>query len=168
MRQTALRSVAALRPATSRCLYAPRVLAPLRPVVPCPRSLTIAQQTRLNSTTATAPKQRSKLARAAIKTLAACGFVTLTLAGAIIAIFAYDATTYTDECKEQDLGIPALALNPRRGGPKNLPIAEALVGRVFQRAGTMLTATRLTTKTWKRCRSHGWWCWAAAGDRWRC
>jgi NADH dehydrogenase len=65
--------------------------------------------------------------RACIKTATFAGFAGLTLTAAIVAFFIYDATTYKDEIDERDLAVPQMALNPRRGGPKNLPIAEVLV-----------------------------------------
>lgn len=72
-------------------------------------------------------KQRGRLARALNKTFAFCGFTVITVSGLIIGFFLYDASTYKDEFEAQDIPIPEIALNPRRGGPKNLPIAEYLV-----------------------------------------
>lgn len=42
----------------------------------------------------------------------------------MIAFFIYDASTYHTEAECRELEIPSLALNPRRGGPKNLPITD--------------------------------------------
>jgi len=72
-------------------------------------------------------QRRSIFARALIRTFTFCGFATLTISGAVIAFFIYDASTYKEEADESDLIVPQLALNPRRGGPKNLPLAEILV-----------------------------------------
>jgi NADH dehydrogenase len=47
---------------------------------------------------------------------------------AVVAFFIYDATTYRGSSSAVDIPVSELALNPRRGGPKNLPIAEVLVG----------------------------------------
>jgi NADH dehydrogenase len=47
---------------------------------------------------------------------------------AVVAFFVYDATTYRESSSAEDIPVSELALNPRRGGPKNLPIADALVG----------------------------------------
>ena len=55
------------------------------------------------------------------------GFFLLTAGGLVIAFFAYDASTYRDEAEVAEVPVSALALNPRIGGPKNLPIADALV-----------------------------------------
>ncbi|KAK8010065.1 hypothetical protein PG990_009030 [Apiospora arundinis] len=41
--------------------------------------------------------------------------------------FLYDATTYKESADNGECSVSELALRPRRGGPKNLPIAEALV-----------------------------------------
>lgn len=46
----------------------------------------------------------------------------------VAAFFIYDATTYREHPSSMDIPVSELALNPRHGGPKNLPIAEALIG----------------------------------------
>lgn len=43
------------------------------------------------------------------------------------AFFIYDATTYNEHAVATDCDVSQLALFPRRGGPKNLPIAEVLI-----------------------------------------
>lgn len=45
----------------------------------------------------------------------------------VVAFFIYDATTYSEEPNAVDIPVSELALNPKRGGPKNLPIAEHFV-----------------------------------------
>jgi NADH dehydrogenase len=45
----------------------------------------------------------------------------------IIAFFIYDASTYSEGRTSEDIPVSELALNPRIGGPKNLPIADVLV-----------------------------------------
>jgi NADH dehydrogenase len=55
----------------------------------------------------------------------------MTVTGLVVALFLYDASTYKDEADKEDIGVSDLALNPRRGGPKNLPIAEVLVSSGF-------------------------------------
>jgi NADH dehydrogenase len=45
----------------------------------------------------------------------------------IVGFFIYDASTYREDLSYKDISISDLALNPRRGGPKNLPIAEVLM-----------------------------------------
>ncbi|ROW08052.1 hypothetical protein VPNG_06089 [Cytospora leucostoma] len=43
------------------------------------------------------------------------------------AFFIYDATTYSGHAHSTECEVSQLALHPRRGGAKNLPIAEALI-----------------------------------------
>lgn len=45
----------------------------------------------------------------------------------VVAFFAYDASTYREADKLIDIPVSEAALSPRRGGPKNLPIANILV-----------------------------------------
>lgn len=45
----------------------------------------------------------------------------------VLAFFIYDATTYANERTAEDIPVSELALYPRRGGPKNLPIADVFV-----------------------------------------
>lgn len=47
--------------------------------------------------------------------------------GLVLAFFAYDASTYKENAELIDLNVSEYALNPRRGGPKNLPIVDHLV-----------------------------------------
>lgn len=47
--------------------------------------------------------------------------------GLVVAFFIYDASTYREDLSYTDIPVSEHALNPRRGGPKNLPIAEVLV-----------------------------------------
>lgn len=44
--------------------------------------------------------------------------------GLVVAFFIYDAFTYENNPESFDISVSEYALNPRRGGPKNLPIAE--------------------------------------------
>ena len=45
----------------------------------------------------------------------------------IVAFFLYDASTYKEHPTQSDIAVSQLALQPRRGGPKNLPIAEIFI-----------------------------------------
>jgi NADH:ubiquinone reductase (H+-translocating) len=46
----------------------------------------------------------------------------------VVAFFAYDASTYREDLSsDNDIKVSRLALTPRRGGPKNLPIAEVQI-----------------------------------------
>lgn len=71
------------------------------------------------------------MVRALYKTAVFTGFAGLTITGLVVAFFIYDASTYKNEVDSYDVGVSELAMNPRRGGPKNLPIAETLVSALF-------------------------------------
>lgn len=45
----------------------------------------------------------------------------------MVAFFIFDASTYRETPDVGDIPVSELALNPRRGGPKNLPIADSFV-----------------------------------------
>jgi NADH dehydrogenase len=45
----------------------------------------------------------------------------------VVGFFLYDASTYREDLSFRDIDVSQLALSPKRGGPKNLPIAEVLV-----------------------------------------
>lgn len=45
----------------------------------------------------------------------------------IVGFFIYDATTYKEDPMVGDIPVSELALNPRTGGPKNLPIIEHFI-----------------------------------------
>lgn len=71
--------------------------------------------------------KRSRIARTLYKTAAFTGFTGLTITVLVLAFFVYDASTYKNEIDSCDVAVSELAMNPRRGGPKNLPVAEILV-----------------------------------------
>ncbi|KAK5008821.1 hypothetical protein LTR28_003463 [Elasticomyces elasticus] len=101
---------------SSRSFSAARTLRDADPVLP-------TQPTKV------APKAvtpRPRFLRIAYKGLAAFGFFVLISGGLVLIFFAYDASTYTDD-PAFDIPVSEYALNPRRGGPKNLPIAEHFV-----------------------------------------
>lgn len=54
------------------------------------------------------------------------GFI-LVAGGLVLGFFIYDATTYREDLSYTDIPVSTEALHPRRGGPKNLPIADTLV-----------------------------------------
>ncbi|KAF7547875.1 hypothetical protein G7Z17_g7423 [Cylindrodendrum hubeiense] len=45
----------------------------------------------------------------------------------VFAFFAFDASTYKDHPIHGDIDVSKIALNPRRGGSKNLPVADAFI-----------------------------------------
>ena len=73
------------------------------------------------------PATQSRLVRFIYRTLAYLGFFALASGGIVLAFFVYDYTTYEEGPTYGDVPVPELALNPRRGGPKNLPIVECLL-----------------------------------------
>lgn len=75
----------------------------------------------------TAPQKRSRFLSALYKTFTACGLFVIGSGALVLAFFIYDASTYRHH-SAADIPVSELALNPRRGGPKNLPIADVLVG----------------------------------------
>lgn len=73
------------------------------------------------------PRQRGRIFRFFYHAFAYTGGFLLISGGLVLAFFAYDATTYREDLSYTDVPVSVRALEPRRGGPKNLPIAEALV-----------------------------------------
>ncbi|KAJ5987820.1 hypothetical protein N7481_003030 [Penicillium waksmanii] len=73
-------------------------------------------------------KARTRAARILSKVFTFCGFFVITSGVIVAGFFVYDASTYRESSTAEDIPISELALNPRRGGPKNLPIADFLVG----------------------------------------
>ncbi|KAJ9298451.1 hypothetical protein DTO271G3_3418 [Paecilomyces variotii] len=71
--------------------------------------------------------RRSPVVNFLYKLFALSGFFIISSGAAIVAFFIYDATTYREDPNAEDVPVSELALNPRRGGPKNLPIAEVLI-----------------------------------------
>lgn len=73
------------------------------------------------------PAPKSRLLRLAYRTAASLGLFVAITGGLVVAFFIYDASTYRDEALTEDVPVSELALNPRRGGPKNLPIVEYFI-----------------------------------------
>ncbi|KAF2789562.1 hypothetical protein K505DRAFT_378137 [Melanomma pulvis-pyrius CBS 109.77] len=73
------------------------------------------------------PAPRSRLLRFVWRTATTLGVFVLISGGLVVSFFIYDATTYKEEVVATDIPVSELALNPRRGGPKNLPIADYFV-----------------------------------------
>lgn len=54
--------------------------------------------------------------------------ISITVLGlGVVAFFLYDASTYKHNGNRSDINVSQLALQPRRGGPNNLPIAEVFI-----------------------------------------
>jgi NADH dehydrogenase len=124
-----------------RCLTnAPPRHALLRRASPSSRNQTVVQQlnhVRHQSTTTEPPPgspaagpslvRRSRIARFLWRGFTFLGIAVVTSGVLVVAFFAFDASTYKDEPDAVDVTVSEYALNPRRGGPKNLPIAEHLI-----------------------------------------
>ena len=73
------------------------------------------------------PIKRGPVFRFFYRFFAYSGAFILVSGGLVVAFFIYDATTYREDLTYTDIPVSESALQPRRGGPKNLPIAEVLV-----------------------------------------
>ncbi|KAK7723100.1 hypothetical protein SLS57_004657 [Botryosphaeria dothidea] len=73
------------------------------------------------------PKPINPALRAIYKTAAWIGIFTIVSGSIVLAFFVFDASTYKEGPFNEDIHVSELALFPRKGGPKNLPIAEHLV-----------------------------------------
>ncbi|KAL2121621.1 hypothetical protein VTJ04DRAFT_5648 [Mycothermus thermophilus] len=67
----------------------------------------------------------SRLLSFAYRTAAWLGITVATVGAGVVAFFVYDASTYRTHPSHEPISVSALAINPRRGGPKNLPILES-------------------------------------------
>lgn len=72
-------------------------------------------------------KTRSRTLNFVYRAAAWLGISVTVASAGIISFFLYDASTYREDLSQRDIQIPDLALNPKLGGPKNLPIAEVLM-----------------------------------------
>jgi len=73
------------------------------------------------------PKPRTRLGHYVQRTFAYVGAFIVVTGVSVLAFFAYDASTYREDVDAFDVPVSEYALHPRRGGPKNLPIAEHFV-----------------------------------------
>jgi NADH:ubiquinone reductase (H+-translocating) len=73
------------------------------------------------------PERRGRVVRFFYRFFAFTGLFILASTGLVFAFFVYDATTYKDNATVCDIPVCEQALSPKRGGPKNLPIASVLV-----------------------------------------
>ncbi|KAF3926531.1 hypothetical protein AA313_de0200124 [Arthrobotrys entomopaga] len=125
-----IRSIQTARPSTSTRTTQTLLACNANPL-PRRRSPVLLQVRRYADAASKAPakvkKPRGAIMTACIRTLTLFGFVGMVFGGAMIGFFIYDATTYREEPEVVDVPVSELALNPERGGPKNLPIARVLV-----------------------------------------
>lgn len=73
------------------------------------------------------PKKRGPVFRALYPIFTYTGAFIFVSGCLVLAFFIYDATTYREDLTYADIPVSENALEPKRGGPKNLPIAESLV-----------------------------------------
>ncbi|KAK0701629.1 hypothetical protein B0T26DRAFT_681756 [Lasiosphaeria miniovina] len=73
------------------------------------------------------PQGRSAILNFTYRTAAWFGSSVLFVGVGVVAFFIYDASTYRSHVSQTDIAVSKMALNPRRGGPKNLPILEACI-----------------------------------------
>lgn len=73
------------------------------------------------------PAPKSRFVRYVYRTAATLGTFVAISGGLVIAFFIYDASTYSEDPIATDIPVSELALHPRRGGPKNLPIVSHFV-----------------------------------------
>ena len=70
------------------------------------------------------PQPNSKILNFCYRAAAWFGGSVLFVGIGVVGFFLYDASTYSAHANQSDVHVSALAINPRRGGPKNLPILE--------------------------------------------
>lgn len=73
------------------------------------------------------PQRKSWILNFGYRAAAWVGISITVVGGAIVAFFIYDASTYREDSSSSAIDVARLALQPRRGGPKNLPIAEMFI-----------------------------------------
>ncbi|KAH8678918.1 hypothetical protein BGZ60DRAFT_525656 [Tricladium varicosporioides] len=73
------------------------------------------------------PQRRSWVLNFVYRSAAWLGGSIVFLGVGVVAFFLYDASTYREDLSYRDINVSQIALNPRRGGPKNLPIAEVQI-----------------------------------------
>ena len=106
-----------------RPILSPRALR--QQARPCPAPSTSLIKRAIS--TKPLPAKRGPAFRFFYRLFAYSGGFFLVAGGLVVAFFIYDATTYREDLSYTDIPVSTEALYPRRGGPKNLPIAEVLV-----------------------------------------
>lgn len=116
------------RSPTSRALHSknrPLQRRPFRPTLNT--SIPIRFKSDITTAAKAAPARRSRALTILYRIFASCGFFVIGTGIVVVAFFIYDASTYREDLTSGDIPVSELALNPRRGGPKNLPIADVLI-----------------------------------------
>ncbi|KAF1989121.1 hypothetical protein K402DRAFT_327246 [Aulographum hederae CBS 113979] len=73
------------------------------------------------------PITQSRLLRFLYRSFAFFGFTVIIGGSLVVCFFIYDASTYSVNPEVESIPVSDLALHPRRGGPKNLPIIEYFI-----------------------------------------
>ncbi|KAL3298911.1 NADH dehydrogenase [Colletotrichum asianum] len=92
-----------------------------------PKSPLVRAASSSTTTTTTSSKPKSRLLWLAYRGAAWLGGGIIFVGLGIVGFFIYDASTYKEHPDQFEIHVSELALNPRRGGPKNLPIADVLI-----------------------------------------
>ncbi|KAI9845298.1 MAG: hypothetical protein M1838_001798 [Thelocarpon superellum] len=74
--------------------------------------------------TTSPPGKRSTFMRLGYRILTFTGFFVLVSGTLVLLFFVYDASTYNETNTDADVPVSEIALSPRKGGPKNLPIVD--------------------------------------------
>ncbi|EPE10742.1 mitochondrial nadh dehydrogenase [Ophiostoma piceae UAMH 11346] len=80
-----------------------------------------------SSEPAAAPRPRRPVFAFLSRALAWIGGSFVFIGLAIVGFFVYDSTTYKEGAEMEEIAVSNLALDPRRGGPKNLPIYDVQI-----------------------------------------
>ena len=73
------------------------------------------------------PHKRSRLHNFVYRSAAWLGTSGIVLGAGVVAFFIYDASTYREDLSYKDIHVSEVALSPKRGGPKNLPIYDVQI-----------------------------------------
>ncbi|TVY42728.1 External alternative NAD(P)H-ubiquinone oxidoreductase B1, mitochondrial [Lachnellula occidentalis] len=73
------------------------------------------------------PQRRSWVLNFAYRSAAWLGGSIVVLGAGVVVFFLYDASTYREDLSYRDIHVSEIALSPRLGGPKNLPIVEVQI-----------------------------------------
>ena len=92
-----------------------------------PRRIPLTYLHIRSTSTKTRAKPKSRISRFLLSVFAYTGGFIVICGGFVVAFFIYDASTYREDLSFSDIPVSVSALNPRRGGPKNLPIADVFI-----------------------------------------
>lgn len=73
------------------------------------------------------PQRKSRVLNFTYRAFAWIGSSFVFIGIGVVGFFLYDASTYIEHPVSGDIDVSPLALNPPRGGPKNLPICEVMI-----------------------------------------